>query len=746
LKNTLIINNIIVDIYGDYNNKDLPVIFFFHGFTSNKENGPMGRCEQLEKLGFIVLCFDAYKHGSRDDGFLPLSKKERYFEIIEIVIQTARDAKMIFEYLFKYKNEYFTYGVSMGSQISFYLGTIDLKCRNMVCLVGSPSFVEYFKQRNSLYNFDKAEFENRIEKYKTLDPLINYQRLSDVNILLLLGDNDDVVSPIWSKELHSKLPNSTILKTFDTNHNSTPDMLKTAYDYLTDKIKYSSYIYDCVVVGGSLSGVQSAIALKKKGSKVALISKYKWIGGQLTSQGIPLDEHPFIESEGGTKSYMEFREYIRSLYVSYSLYSREVIKDKYFNPGSGWVSHLSFLPQLAYNKFISDLKGVDIFNEYNIECVNSEIDIVKNLFITSRNNRVNIIGSYYIDATEDGLFSYLAGLEMNVGAEGKDETNEEHAGDKCEKDIQPITFSAAITNNEDNFKLIDKPKYYDYFKDYKVPWGDSTLSLITYSVNSNKSRNLCIFKEFGAKNDLTNPELFSYRMIQNKDYYSDKRSDITILNWPQNDYIMDNIYDTDTDKLNIELSKELTLSLVYYLQNDLNYKGIQFVPNILGTEDGFAQAPYIRESRRIKALYTIKEESISIKGNNGTFFDSVGIGYYNIDIHMTTRLRKHFFEPCLPFEIPLGAFIPIKFKNVIGSCKNIGTTHITNGCYRLHPVEWNIGEVAGYFISYCLKNNIDPHKVYKDINKIKEFQNILINEGIKLHWSKEIMNKFKEEV
>ena len=27
--------------------------------------------------------------------------------------------------------------------------------------------------------------------------------------------------------------------------------------------------------------------------------------------------------------------------------------------------------------------------------------------------------------------------------------------------------------------------------------------------------------------------------------------------------------------------------------------------------------------------------------------------------------------------------------------KNIGTTHITNGCYRLHPVEWNVGEVAG---------------------------------------------------
>ncbi|WP_454702255.1 FAD-dependent oxidoreductase [Agrobacterium burrii] len=29
-----------------------------------------------------------------------------------------------------------------------------------------------------------------------------------------------------------------------------------------------------------------------------------------------------------------------------------------------------------------------------------------------------------------------------------------------------------------------------------------------------------------------------------------------------------------------------------------------------------------------------------------------------------------------------------------------GTTHITNGCYRLHPVEWNIGEVAGMLAAY----------------------------------------------
>ncbi|MCF2491242.1 FAD-dependent oxidoreductase [Dyadobacter sp. CY347] len=30
-------------------------------------------------------------------------------------------------------------------------------------------------------------------------------------------------------------------------------------------------------------------------------------------------------------------------------------------------------------------------------------------------------------------------------------------------------------------------------------------------------------------------------------------------------------------------------------------------------------------------------------------------------------------------------------ENLLPSNKNIGTTHITNGCYRLYPVEWSIG-------------------------------------------------------
>ena len=47
-------------------------------------------------------------------------------------------------------------------------------------------------------------------------------------------------------------------------------------------------------------------------------------------------------------------------------------------------------------------------------------------------------------------------------------------------------------------------------------------------------------------------------------------------------------------------------------------------------------------------------------------------------------------------------------ENLLPAAKNIGTTHITNGCYRLHPVEWNIGEVAGALAANCLDQRIRP--------------------------------------
>ena len=86
------------------------------------------------------------------------------------------------------------------------------------------------------------------------------------------------------------------------------------------------------------------------------------------------------------------------------------------------------------------------------------------------------------------------------------------------------------------------------------------------------------------------------------------------------------------------------------------------------------------------------------------FADSVGVGSYRIDLHPSTGGMNYIDISSLPFQIPLGALIPRRIENLLPACKNLGTTHITNGCYRLHPVEWAIGEAAGASSRSALKS------------------------------------------
>src|SRR5690606_10254684 len=90
--------------------------------------------------------------------------------------------------------------------------------------------------------------------------------------------------------------------------------------------------------------------------------------------------------------------------------------------------------------------------------------------------------------------------------------------------------------------------------------------------------------------------------------------------------------------------------------------------------------------------------------------------------------------PSYPFQIPLGSLLPIRMNNILPACKNIGTTHITNGCFRLHPVEWNIGETVGYLVSFCLERGIKPREVRNNHVLLKEFQQLLVREGIEIDW------------
>ena len=73
--------------------------------------------------------------------------------------------------------------------------------------------------------------------------------------------------------------------------------------------------------------------------------------------------------------------------------------------------------------------------------------------------------------------------------------------------------------------------------------------------------------------------------------------------------------------------------------------------------------------------------------------------------------------------------------NLLPANKNIGMTHITNGCYRLHPVEWNIGEAAGAVAAWSLARDTHPSAVRNDEHQLRAFQDMLVaRRGIQLRW------------
>lgn len=510
---------------------------------------------------------------------------------------------------------------------------------------------------------------------------------------------------------------------------------------------------DIAVIGGSIGGCLAALSGAKLGKKVLLTEETSWIGGQLTSQAVPPDEHPWIEEFGCTKTHRQFRNAVRDYYRKYYPLREDAMKDDRFNPGNAWVSRIAHEPRVALNILYDILQpyiangSIEILLNHKISRAEVVNDEISKLFITDllSGDEKSVTAHFYIDATELGDVLPVVGADYVVGAEAKSETLEEHALEFAEpQDMQSITHVFALDYVEDGDFTIKKPEQYDYWKNYRAPFlNHHQLSHYIPDPETGVSKAMPIFTE-GPKLGL-----WEYRRIIDASQFKPGffEGDISLINWPQNDYWSGSIIDVSEKEKEKHLNeaKQLSLSLLYWLQTEAprkdrgkGYPGLRLRPDVVGTKDGLAMHPYIRESRRIKALHTVVEGDINknIRGDAGIrkVDDSVGIGAYRIDLHPTTIHNRIFYAESYPFEIPLGSFIPVKMKNLIPACKNIGTTQLTNGCFRVHHSEWNIGEVAGALASYAMDHNSELKDIHGDVTQVKDFQQLLEKLGVSIHW------------
>lgn len=505
--------------------------------------------------------------------------------------------------------------------------------------------------------------------------------------------------------------------------------------------------FDVAIIGGSLGGVQAAISAAKLGKKVYMCEATDWVGGQLTTQAVPPDEHRWIEQFGATKRYLDYRKAVRDYYRNIPELKDEVRKRECFCPGNSWVSRVAHEPKVAL-AILNDMMKPYLENgtlviEYNTVAITSEVvnDTIQSVTVKNNSTKVETViqAEYFLDATDCGDLLPVVGAEYRTGAESKSETNELHAPEVGDPyDMQPITWVAALELNPDSDYKIEKPELYEYFANLDVPYDDN--KLFSWFMADAITQKKVEFAMFDGELSEQSLGLWSYRRVIDTANYTDGRKEVTLFNWPQNDFALGNVFEDPEAEKNLELARQQTLCAVYWLQNDAPRKDgkkgypVKLRPDIMGTEDGIAKAAYIRESRRIVAQKTICEQDVSKKANQipPRLKDSVGVGHYAIDIHMTTKSHSFLYDATYPFEIPMSAMIPKRIKNLIPACKNIGSTHLTSGCYRLHPVEWNVGEVAGYMAAYCIKHNITLRNLLEQ--HILDFQQFIEKEGVQLHW------------
>jgi hypothetical protein len=505
---------------------------------------------------------------------------------------------------------------------------------------------------------------------------------------------------------------------------------------------------DLAVAGAGAGGVIAAIRAAERGVSVCLTEETDTIGGQFHS--VPaLDEHKWIEITGATRSYLEFRERIRNHYrQKYKLTA--AYKDlANLNPGACYVSSLCYEPSVAVDlltRMVRDQKLIRLLKRTKVFDADVQNQEVRSLlaYDFARNQVMRLRTRFVLDATEMGDLLPILKIPYAVGSEPKSNTGEPHAAPQpnpaC---VQSFTYTFAAEHREGEDNRIAKPEGYERIRDSQ-PFGLTFNYPIEFGWRGSYT-----YKVFGddpaIPNNMSPRPFFPWRRMLATKVLDGVKRDVALMNWPRQDYHDESVLDRtpeDTARI-LQAAKRVAYSFLYWMQTDIprddasgkGYPGFALRKDIMGSEDGLSKYPYIRESRRILPLKSssdarVREQDLNIDSeteNRARFLnDAIGTGFYMVDIHPCGANERGRMMMPKPFQVPYSALRPQEVRNFLPAAKNLGVTHLTNGAFRLHPIEWNVGEAAAVAASLALK--------FGKLPEASMLQRELLNLGVPLVW------------
>ena len=505
-----------------------------------------------------------------------------------------------------------------------------------------------------------------------------------------------------------------------------------------------------------MGGVAAALAALRLGKTVILSEETFWLGGQMTAQGVPPDEHTWIEETGCTTSYRRLRNGIRQYYREYYPLTHQARANPLLNPGQGSVSKLCHEPRISLavvEQMLAPYRpGLQLQVLLRHRPLEADVDGDRVRAVTLESldtgRRRVIQAAYVLDATELGDLLALTGTEHVTGAESQAQTGELHARDDAPDPLeqQPFSWCFAMDYTEGADFTIARPAEYDFWRRYQADfWPDKLLSWTYFRSDRSDPHLPTDLRRPAQERRPVRPLAFPAHPLDGALPAGLYPSDIVVVNWPQIDYWLSPLVGVSEEEAqhNLQRSRQLSLAMLYWMQTEAPRPDSgQRLPRAAPARRYHRDGRWAGHGRPISARAGASRPNSPCSsstwgsearpgGQMGPKSSPIRSGSAPTASTCTPRTGRNYVDiSSYPFQIPLGALMPLRMDNLLPACKNLGVTHITNGCYRLHPVEWNIGEAAGALAAWCLEKKLSPRQVRANRGHLVEFQRCWKNSSV----------------
>lgn len=471
-------------------------------------------------------------------------------------------------------------------------------------------------------------------------------------------------------------------------------------------------VWGVIVVGGTPSGIMTAIAAARSGASVLLLERTNHIGG-LPANGLGVTD---IATRGATGGL--FTEFINRVHLHYvTVYGKDSEQARacdgghYFEPS---VAERIFEAMLA-----DHADAVAVLKERQFDArpdrVRCRAGRVEAIDVQHRvtGQLESYRGCVFVDATYEGDLAVAAGAAFRIGREAAHEYHEPLAGKlykqwkgdvdpgssgEGDETIQAYNYRVCLSDRPEQQTPIPRPTHYnreeyisliDDLKSGRMAGkrdGEPHLDGIGRVVN--------IFPLPNGKTDSNNQHLALISTDLPEENYP----------WPTADWAW-------RDRFAQRL-RDYTLGLLWFAQNDAalpaafraDCRRWGLARDEYQNNGCFPRQVYVREGRRIEGehLFVASDALPVAPGERPPIYvSSVTASHYPLDSHAVrkrepgrTSLDGFLSHPTQPYTVPWGVMVPRGLDNVLTPVPVSGT-HIGFSTLRMEPCWMALGHAAG---------------------------------------------------